>query len=91
MNWRDKPLVRHQTIINLISATRTTKGLTVQCELDDNEYDKGRKITDAQMASPIIKRDPFHGEWNYMLYPSWQTQPSLMPNSYSIGLFRDGP
>ena len=75
MNWRGKPLVSHQTIINLISATRTTKGLTVQCELDDNEYDKGRKVTDAQMAALNLKRDPFHGEWNYTLYPSWQTIP----------------
>lgn len=72
MNWRGKPLVSHQTIIKLISATRTNKGLTVQCELDDNEYDKGRKITDQQMAALNIKRDPFHGEWNYTLYPSWQ-------------------
>lgn len=72
MNWRGKPLVSHQTIIKLISATRTTKGLTVQCELDDNEYDKGRKITDAQMASLNLERDSFHGEWNYTLYPSWQ-------------------
>jgi hypothetical protein len=73
MNWRGKPLVSHQTIIKLISATRTNKGLTVQCELDDNEYDKGRKVTDAQMAALNLKRDRFHGEWNYTLYPSWQT------------------
>jgi hypothetical protein len=73
MNWRGKPLVNHQTIIKLISATRTTKGLTVQCELDDNEYDKGRKITDQQMDGLNLKRDPFHGEWNYTLYPSWLT------------------
>ena len=70
MNWRGKPLVSHQTIIKLISATRTNKGLTVQCELDDNVYDKGRKITDDQMAALNIERDPFHGEWNYTLYPS---------------------
>jgi len=70
MNWRGKPLVSHQVIIKLISATRTNKGLTVQCELDDNEYDKGRKITDQQMAALNIKRDPFHGEWNYTLNPS---------------------
>lgn len=70
MNWRGKPLVSHQTIIKLIGATRTNKGLTVQCELDDTVYDKGRKITDQQMAALNIKRDPFHGEWNYTLYPS---------------------
>ena len=70
MNWRGKPLVSHQTIIKLISATRTNKGLTVQCELDDNDYEKGRKITDKQMAALNIERDTFHGEWNYTLNPS---------------------
>ena len=70
MNWRGKPLVSHQTIIKLISATRTSKGLTVQCELDDNEYTRGRKITDEQMASINLKCDAFHGEWNYTIYPT---------------------
>ena len=70
MNWRGKPLVSHQSIIKLISATCTNKGLTVRCELDDNVYDKGRKITDQQMAALNIKCDPFHGEWNYTINPS---------------------
>ena len=74
MNWRGKPLVSHQTIIKLISATRTNKGLTVQCELDDNVYAKGRKITDQQMAALNIKPHFFHGDWNYTLYPSWMDQ-----------------
>ncbi len=60
----------HQTIIKLISATRTSKGLTVQCELDDNAYEKGRTVSDEQMAALNIKRDPFHGEWNYTIRPS---------------------
>ena len=81
MNWRGKPLVSHQTIIKLISATRTNKGLTVQCELDDNVYDKGRKITDPQMAGLNLKRDPFHGEWNYTLYPSWLSIDDANPDS----------
>ena len=70
MNWRGKPLVSHHTIIKLISATRTSKGLTVECELDDNEYEKGRTVSDEQMASINLKRDRFHGEWNYTIYPS---------------------
>ena len=70
MNWRGKPLLSHQTIIKLISATRTSKGLTVQCELDDNEYEKGRTVSDEQMAAINLWRDPFHGEWNYAIHPS---------------------
>ena len=60
----------HQTIIKLISATRTSKGLTVQCELDDNEYSKGRTVSDKQMAAIDLRHDAFHGEWNYTIYPS---------------------
>ena len=70
MNWRGKPLVSHHTIIQLISATRTSKGLTVHCELDDNEYEKGRIVSDEQMATINLTRDTFHGEWNYTIYPS---------------------
>jgi len=70
MNWRGKPLVSHHTIIKLISATRTSKGLTVDCELDENEYEKGRSVSDEQMATINLRRDPFHGEWNYTIYPS---------------------
>ena len=70
MNWRGKPLVSHHTIIQLISATRTSKGLTVRCELDDNEYEKGRIVSDEQMATIHLTRDTFHGEWNYTIYPS---------------------
>ena len=76
MNWRGKSLVNHQTIIKLIGGMRTNKCLTVQCELADNAYDKGRKITDEQMAALNIKRNLFHGEWNYTLYPSsWARAP----------------
>jgi integrase len=74
MGRRGKPMESHQTIIKLISATRTNKGLTVQCELDDNVYAKGRKKTDQQMAALNIKPYFFHGEWNYTLYPSWMDQ-----------------
>ena len=68
-NWRGKPLVTHQVIVNLIAATTTQKGLTVRCELDKNVYPTGRKVTDAEIAAINIRRDPFHGEWNYTILP----------------------
>lgn len=68
-NWRGKPLVSHQVIVNLIAATKTTKGLEVVCELDRNEYPKGIKVSDAEMATLNIERDEFHGEWNYTISP----------------------
>ncbi len=71
-NWRGKPLVTHQVIVNLIAATTTRTGLTVRCELDANVYPTGRKVTDAEVAAVNIRRDPFHGEWNYTILPLTQ-------------------
>ncbi len=71
-NWRGKPLVSHQVIVQLIGATTTQTGLTVRCELDANRYPKGVKVTDAEMAALAIERDPFHGEWNYTISPNQQ-------------------
>src|ERR671912_6088 len=71
-NWRGKPLVSHQVIVQLIGATTTQTGLTVRCELDANCYPKGIKITAAEMATLAITRDPFHGEWNYTISPNQQ-------------------
>jgi hypothetical protein len=68
-NWRGKPLVTHQVIVNLIAATTTKTGLRVRCELDKNVYPKGRKVTDVELAAVNIKLDPFHGEWNYTIHP----------------------
>jgi len=69
-NWRGKPLVTHQVIINLIAATTTITGLKVRCQLDENLYPLGRKVTDAEVAAVNIQRHPFHGEWNYTILPS---------------------
>jgi transposase len=69
MNWRGKPLTSYETILNLISSTTTTKGLTVKAELDLNKYPKGTKVSDAQMRMIDISRHEFHGEWNYTLRP----------------------
>ena len=68
-NWRGKPLVTHQVIVQLIANTTTKAGLTVQCRLDENAYDKGIKVSDAEMASLNITPDNFHGEWNYTIAP----------------------
>jgi hypothetical protein len=70
MNWRGQPLVSYETIIRLISATKTEQGLTVQCALDENLYKKGRTVSDEQMAALKLYRHKFHGEWNYTLVPT---------------------
>src|SRR3989339_218813 len=68
-NWRGKPLISYEVIVNLIASTKTRKGLTVHCELDTNKYPKGIKITDEEFNSVNIVRDNFHGEWNYTISP----------------------
>jgi transposase len=68
-NWRGRPLDSLATIVNLISHTRTETGLYVEASLDYAEYEKGIKVTDAQMDALRVKRDKFHGEWNYSLIP----------------------
>jgi len=69
-NWRGKPLVSHQVIIQLIAATTTRTGLTVQCRLDPNSYPKGVVVSDAEMAAINLDTADFHGEWNYTIAPS---------------------
>src|SRR5208282_1352747 len=66
-NWRGKPLVSYQTIVQLIGNTTTGKGLTVACRLDETVYEKGIKVSKAEMASLNIKTADFHGEWNYTI------------------------
>ncbi len=69
MNWRGKPLVSHETIVNLIAATTTRKGLKVRAELDSSDYPKGIKVTDDELNAIQIEREEFHGEWNYSILP----------------------
>ncbi|MDR0627609.1 MAG: ISAzo13 family transposase [Bifidobacteriaceae bacterium] len=69
MNWRAKPLVSHEVIVNLIGSTTTQAGLTIRCELDTRPYRLGAKYTDAQKAALPLVRDDFHGDWNYTLTP----------------------
>jgi hypothetical protein len=68
-NWRGRPLTSLAVIVNSIAATRTRTGLRVRCELDQGRYPKGEKITDEQLASLVIKREAFHGDWNYTISP----------------------
>jgi transposase len=63
-NWRGKPLISHEVIINLIAATKTTTGLSVKSKLDTNTYPAGIKVSDQQMAELQLRRDKFHGDWN---------------------------
>ena len=69
-NWRGKPLISLLVIINLIASTTTNSGLKVQCSLDENTYETGKKISDKQMEKLQIIKDNFHGEWNYTIFPS---------------------
>jgi hypothetical protein len=68
-NWRGKPLVSHEVIVNLIASTTTRTGLTVKCGLDTNKYAKGINVTDEELRQVTIVRDEFHGEWNYSIHP----------------------
>jgi hypothetical protein len=71
-NWRGKPLVSHQVIVQLIAATTTETGLRVCCEIDGNLYPRGVKVTDQEMQAINVTRDAFHGEWNYTISPNQQ-------------------
>jgi len=68
-NWRGQPLVSRQAVVSLIAATTSTAGLKVYAELDENDYERGIKISDAQLAAVNLAPDDFHGEWNYRIKP----------------------
>jgi len=68
-NWRGKPLISFEVIVNLIAATTTAKGLKVHAQLDDRPYPAGTQIDDQELAEVRLKRDKFHGEWNYEIHP----------------------
>ena len=69
-NWRGKPLVSFEVIVSLIAATTTANGLTVHSELDTNTYPPGIKVSDKEFAQVRLRRDKFHGEWNYEIRPT---------------------
>jgi len=68
-NWRGRPLVSHQTIVNLIANTSTRTGLIVKAALDTNHYETSIKVSDQQLARLKLQPHEFHGDWNYSLLP----------------------
>jgi transposase len=68
-NWRGKPLVSYEVIVNLIAATSTENGLRVHSELDTQSYPAGVKVSDKEMAQVALRPDKFHGDWNYTIIP----------------------
>jgi transposase len=68
-NWRGRPLVSREVIVNLIGSTTTEAGLHIRSQLDENAYEAGLKVSNEEIAALAIQRDEFHGEWNYRLRP----------------------
>jgi len=69
-NWRGRPLISHDVIVNLIAATSTQQGLKIKAELDAGCYPTGIKVSDAELAAVNLKRADFHGDWNYHILPA---------------------
>jgi Rhodopirellula transposase DDE domain len=75
-NWRGRPLVSLQTIVNLIASTTTKTGLIVRAALDKQQYDTAVKVTDQELAQVQMTPEPFHGEWNYVISPRRKSRSS---------------
>jgi Rhodopirellula transposase DDE domain len=68
-NWRGVPLATYEVVVNLVSSTRTSAGLEVHCWLEEKGYAKGRKVSEQEFAAIRIRRNKFHGDWNYEILP----------------------
>ena len=68
-NWRARPLTDRVAVVELIAATSTKSGLRVESALDERTYEKGIKVSDADMDAINICGDEFHPEWNYVIKP----------------------
>ena len=68
-NWRGRPLTSREVVVNLIGNTRTRTGLEIHSELDESAYQTAIKVTDVELAAVRLKKDRFHGEWNYTILP----------------------
>lgn len=71
-NWRGRPLLSQEIVVNLIAATTTRKGLQVECQLDTNIYETGIQVSEEEMKALHINMNAFHGEWNYTIFPYLQ-------------------
>jgi hypothetical protein len=68
-NWRGKPLISCEAIVNLIAKTTTRAGLNIKAALDDNHYQTAIKVSDEELARLRLTPHQFHGDWNYTLSP----------------------
>lgn len=68
-NWRGRPLINLETVVNLIGSTKTQKGLSIKVMIDKRKYNKGIKISDREFNLINIKKNKFHGDWNYIIRP----------------------
>jgi hypothetical protein len=69
-NWRGRPLISHEVIINLIANTSTGSGLKIKADLDSGRYETGKKVSDEELQKIKLKRALFHGDWNYSISPN---------------------
>lgn len=75
-NRQGIPLETQEIVVNLIGGTRTTQGLEVHAWLDEREYPKGCKVTDAELGEVHIRRNAFQGDWNYEIHPQQERRKS---------------
>lgn len=73
MNWRGRPLTTYRTIVELMAATTTKKGLKVRAERDTAFYETGVKVADADLAAVPLRPHDWHGDWNYTISPAAQS------------------
>jgi len=64
-NWRGRPLISRQAVVELIGQTTTQAGLKIRALLDEGIYPSGIKVSDREMSQISLIPDDFHGEWNY--------------------------
>ena len=72
-NWRGRPLASRAAVVELIANTTTSKGLSIEAELDTARYPLGVKVGDDELAAVRIRRSSFHGDWNYVILPNEKT------------------
>ncbi len=73
-NWKGVPLETLEIVVSLIGSTTTEEGLEVHAWLDSQTYEKGRTVSDTELSEVRIKRNPFHGDWNYEVHPRLKSQ-----------------
>lgn len=68
-NWRGRPLLSRAMVVSLIGSTKTKTGLHIEADLDTSQYPTKKKVSDEELAAVQMKKDTFHGEWNYTIQP----------------------